>query len=268
MAQLTNHPELFGKASINIDVQGENLSFKHMKLDMDGKASSFDFMGYTYKDVEVDAIIKNQQILGTLDIIDTNINLAFDGKIDLSENIPSYAFTAKIEHLRPNQLQLLKRDSSASLSSEVTFNFKGNSLDNIIGSASMTNFHFVELDRDVEIHNIDFTAYTVGKDKTMSLKTENIDLQIIGQFSFEDIGPSFSYVVHKWLPSAFEVSPVKPKTLEQFTLNLEAYRFSGFSSIFVPAITFENDLIIDLSYNSEMEEIDLYSSSKLSLIHI
>ncbi len=261
LGQLTNQPELFDKASINMDVKGEHLSFKDMDLEIDATASSFDFKGYTYKDVKVDAIIAKQIILGTLDILDTNVNLAFNGKIDLSKDIPHYEFTSAIEHLRPKQLHLLDRDSSASLTTQVAFNFRGNSLDNILGSASLSEFQFVEFGKEVKIHNVDFTAYTSGKDKTLSLKSENIDLQINGEFSFEEIGPSFNHVIYKWIPSAFNGPPEKPKSLERFTMNLNATRFSGFSSIFVPGVTFKKDLKIDVSYDSELEEIDFVSSS-------
>lgn len=261
LAQLTNQPELFDKASIDIDVKGENLSFDEMDLEVDGTASAFDFKGYTYKNVKVDATISKKIILGTLDIIDTNLNLAFNGKIDLSKEIPQYEFTSDINHLRPKQLHLMERDSSASLTTQVAFNFRGNSLDNVLGSASLSNFEFLEFEKEVKIKNIDFTAYTFGKDKTMSLKSENIDLQINGEFSFEEIVPSLNFVMYNWIPSAFDGKPEKPKSLERFTMNLDATRFSGFSSIFVPGITFKKDLKIDLSYDSEKQEIELASSS-------
>lgn len=267
LAELTNKPELFGKTSFDIDVKGENLSFEELDLALFGTASSFDFMGYRYTDVKIDAAVHEKVISGMLGIADTNLNLAFDGKIDLSHKIPKYEFTSDIGHLRPKQLKLLDRDSTASLSTKVIFNFQGSSLDNILGRAALENFHFIENERVVDLKQVDFTAYTIGQDKLLSIKSDNIDLQINGQFYLEDLVESFNHVIYKWLPSAFATPPVKPNSVEKFNLVLKASRFSGFSSIFVPQITFENDLFINLTYNSETEEIDVISnSSKMNIV--
>ena len=267
LAQLTNKPDMLGKASINIDIEGQNLDFETINTKLKGTASAFDFMGYTYKNIRVDGAIRDQQLLGTLDIIDTNVNLGFNGKIDLSNDIPRYEFTSKIEHLRPKQLHLMDRDSSASVSTLVEFNFQGSSLDNVLGRVGLKDFHFVEGTNNVNLKKVDFVAFTQGKNKTLNLKSDNMELQITGEFYFKELIQSFNNVIYQWLPSIFTSPPKKPESVENFHMVLNASHFSGFSSIFIPQVTFKNDLFIDLSYNSITNEISLQStSSDMSIV--
>ncbi|MFT6324039.1 MAG: hypothetical protein ACJA2N_000458 [Salibacteraceae bacterium] len=261
LAQLTNKPKLFDKASIDIDIKGKGLDFKCIELNVAGDASAFDFMGYRYKDINIDASISKKVIAGILNVADTNVNLAFNGRIDLSDNVPKYEFVSTIEHLKPKQLHLMERDSTASLSSKVTLNFQGSNLDNILGSAKLENFHFEENGEEVDLQKVDFIAYTIGEDKMLSLRSENLDLQINGKFLFIDILPSLNHVIYPWLPSIYAKKPQKPSTVQNFELILKAHEFSGFSSIFVPQVTFEKDLFIDLKFNSEAQEIIIESNS-------
>tara|TARA_R110002050_G_scaffold221792_2_gene357664 strand:- start:28932 stop:33419 length:4488 start_codon:yes stop_codon:yes gene_type:complete len=267
LASMTNLPEIFGKTSIDVEVVGDHLDFENMDLKLKGKATKFDFKGYTYTNLTTDLTIKDEKISGVLSVLDTNLNLQFDGSISLHQSEPIYQFSAKIDHLRPNQLHLLDRDSSASLSTEVIFNFQGNSLDNIIGRAGLHNFEFSEYDEKVELKTVDFLGFTSGKDKTLSLHSDNIDLQITGQFYLEELLQSLNHVVYKWLPSIYKGSQLKPQSVENFRLVLHAHRFSGFSSIFLPQITFKNDLNLELGFNSEIEKIDLIvKSSNMNLM--
>ena len=266
LAQISNKPGLLGKASIDITVEGENFDFETMDLEVKGQASRFDFMGYSYNDIKVDMVIKDQAIFGLLDVVDTNLNLAFDGKISLKGDIPRYEFVSTINHLRPKQLHLLERDSSATLSTEVIFNFQGNSLDNIIGRAGLRNFEFTEYEETVVLEQVDFLGFTTGKDKTLSLTSDNINMQITGEFYFKELVKSLNHVIYKWLPSIYEKPQLKPESVENFHLVMDAKKFSGFSSIFIPQVTFTKDLNIDLSFNSELEKIEvLVKSSKMNL---
>lgn len=261
LGELTNNEKLFGKTSIDIDVKGENLNFDDLNLQVYGSASKFDFLGYPYTDVKLDGTILKKVISGTLDIIDTNVNLSFDGKIDLFNAIPRYEFVAKIAHLKPKQLHILDRDSSATLDTKVIFNFKGSNLDNVLGRAGLEDFHFVENGKPVHLKKVDFTAYTSGKDKSLELESDNINLEITGQFKFNKIVQSFNHILYKWIPSIYASPPIKPKEIQNFHLVMQADKFSGFSAIFIPQVKFEKDLFIDLDYNSVNEEILLKSNS-------
>lgn len=261
LARIMNQHKLLGKVSMDIQVEGENLVFEKMNIKVKGSANRFDFMGYTYTQLSVDAAIKEQTISGILDVIDTNINLAFDGSIALGGEVPRYEFKSTIEHLKPKQLHLLEKDSSATLSTEVLFNFQGNSFDNILGRAGLRNFEYIENGKKVNLEKVDFIGFTIGKDKTLALSSDNMNMQITGEFYFKELLQSLNYVAYKWIPSIYSKPQIKPESVENFHLILKAKKFSGFSAILIPDVTFEKDLDIDFSFNSEDEKIELYAKS-------
>ena len=261
LGHISTHPELLGRASLDIKIKGQNLDFESADLTVKGHATRLDFNGYKYTNVSIDAAIKDQAITGLFSVVDTNLNLSFNGEINLKSEIPRYKFTAEIGHLRPNQLHFMERDSSASLSTSVVFNFQGNSLDNILGRAGLRNFNFVENNKSVHLDKVDFLGFTTGKDKTLALTSDNIELQITGEFYFQELVQSLNYLLSKWLPSIYDVPPIKPTSVENFHLVLNAHKFSGFSAIFIPQVTFDNDLKIDFKFNSELEQINLEASS-------
>ena len=267
LGQLTKLPKMFNKLSVDMKVKGEELDFETMDLKLKGNLTKFDFMGYRYRDIDIDGVILDQTLEGIVQVADTNVNLSFEGAIDLQDEVPLYKFNAKIDHLRPKQLHLLDRDSSASLSTEVIFNFQGNSIDNVLGRAGLRNFRFYELDNTVRLDTVDFLGFTTGKDKTLSLTSDNIDLLITGEFYFEDLLQSMNYVTYKWFPSIYSQPQSKPSTVENFSLSMNARKFSGFSSIFIPQITFEDDLKIEFNFNSEQEEIDFEVESSNMAIY-
>jgi len=261
LAEITGNKKLFNLTTLNIFVEGEQLDFKTMKLKADGTASRFDFMGYTYTDIALDAGIENQTISGFLSIADTNINLEFDGSIALNEDLPKYQFKASIEHLRPKQLHLLERDSSASLSTQVNFNFKGNSIDDVVGHAGLTDFYFVENGEEVILKRVDFLAVTDGRDKTLALTSDNINLQITGEYYFAEVFQSLNYMTYKWLPTVYSEPQIKPESIQKFELDLKAKDFSGFSKIFVPQVSFDKDFNVHMTYDSEKENLTISTSS-------
>jgi hypothetical protein len=261
LARIMNQYKLLGKVSMDIQIEGENLDFDKMTLKVKGNASRFDFMGYKYTKLSVDAAIKDQTITGILDVIDTNINLAFDGSIALGGDVPRYEFKSTVQHLKPKQLHLMEKDSSSTLSTEVLFNFQGNSFDNILGRAGLRNFHYKENGKEVTLEKVDFIGFTIGKDKTLALSSDNMTMQITGEFYFRELLQSLNYVTYKWLPSMYSEPQIKPESVENFHLILKAKKFSGFSAIFIPGVTFEKDLNIDFSFNSDDEQIQLYAKS-------
>ena len=261
LAEITGDEKMFNKTSFNMFVEGSQLNFNTLDLKANGTASRFDFMGYTYTDIILDAGIIDKTISGKLSVADTNLNLTFDGSIALNEDLPKYQFKASIEHLRLKQLHLMDRDSSASLTTEVNFNFKGNSLDNFVGHAGLSDFYFIENGNDVTLKRVDFIAVTDGKNKTLALTSDNINLQITGEYYFGDAIQSLNYMTYKWLPSIYNEPQTKPDNIQKFKLELHTKEFSGFSSIFVPQVSFKDELDLYINYNSELETLDIKSNS-------
>ncbi len=82
--------------------------------------------------------------MGKLHIKDDVLVLDFDGKVDFESEIPEFDFVAGVHHADLFKLDLLHRDSSLTLSSQLAVKFKGIDPDNIKGTISITQTSYVE----------------------------------------------------------------------------------------------------------------------------
>ena len=80
--------------------------------------------------------------MGAIAINENNIKLNFDGSVDLRKAEPVFNCTAAIENLHLANLNLIKRDSSSSISALIRMNLSGNDIDNLNGMMHVSDLSY------------------------------------------------------------------------------------------------------------------------------
>ena len=104
---------LIGKMSLIAEVDGQGFTLEKINTSLKGNVSKYQYKGYTYNDIDVNGIFKNQNFDGSLVSRDKNLRMNFQGLADLSSEIYKFDFIADLDYSDFNKLNLFKRDSIA-----------------------------------------------------------------------------------------------------------------------------------------------------------
>jgi hypothetical protein len=180
---------LIGQLSFEGEVKGEGFKLGDINTSLIGIVSKHQYRGYTYRGVQIDGLLKNKLFNGHLTMSDSNISIDFTGLADLSTDVYKFDFNLKVDKLDLKTLHLFERDSISIIKGDIDVDLSGNSLNNIIGSASFKNATYTN---EYKAHA--FENFLVKSERQEELRTltfssaDIINGQIKGVFKFEDLG--------------------------------------------------------------------------------
>ena len=257
--------DILGKLNMSARVNGtgvdENLSAKLI-----GKIQSIEINQYSYNDIELNGTWDKSKFLGDFHIKDDNIKLDFDGELDFRKDLPKFKFEAALADAKINQLNWMKRDSSAVLSSNVLIRSEGNSINNILGRVALDHFEFHEKEKDLVLKKIELLAFSTPDGKVLGFESDHVTSSISGKFDSRKLPGNFEYMLYKILPSFFDSPPAIPDSTQQFDFKLKVKELGDFAKLFIPGV--ENidqlDMTASLDARDNFLEIDLLAN-KLQL---
>lgn len=254
------HQKDLSTMSFHGEVNGKGFKAKTLTASLDGSIESLVYKDYDYKDILVNGIISKEMFNGTLSIKDTNFILDLDGLIDISKEIPEFNFDAQVLKMNLKDLNLLK--DSIYFHGNLNFNFKGNNIDNFLGTAKVFDASIYKYGERIAFDSLIVHSRVNEQNKILQVESNEFDGVLIGNFSIIDLPSSFQTFLHKYYPSYIKPSSNTVEN-ENFsfvitTRNVSEYmdlfynKLSGFnySSINGRINTTENllDLNVDIPY--------------------
>jgi len=113
--------ESLGKVTLNTTINGKGTTLKTGNSSLKGVIKDFQYKGYTYNIITLDARIKDSQIVGTIDVDDPNAHLQYDGTLILGMENSTFNFAMNIDTINLHTLNLYQDEIS--LSGEIESNF-------------------------------------------------------------------------------------------------------------------------------------------------
>lgn len=88
-----------GRLSLTTDIKGIGDNMQTAGGKLSSTIASFQYNGYDYRNIEIDADLSLKRIQGTLAINDENISLTYEGELDIEGNIYKADFISQIDTL-------------------------------------------------------------------------------------------------------------------------------------------------------------------------
>lgn len=132
----------FGPMSFEGYVNGKGFKLKKISTSLEGVITKQVFKNYTYSNIEVNGVLMDKLFNGNLHVKESNLHLDFMGLADFSSKTHQFDFKASIHHADLYALNLLKRDSIATLKGILDIDLSGNTIDDIKGQASFKEFAY------------------------------------------------------------------------------------------------------------------------------
>ena len=192
-----------GKVSLNIQVEGSGFKLDEMKETASGTISQLEFKGYNYRNLVLNGKMEKGLFNGTLSVHETNLDVDFDGSVDLRGKIPEYNFVATVGYMNLDNLKLVEEGKEQRLRTKLSINASGNSLQTLEGSIIIRDTYYyyektLYYERDISV-----TTFGFGKGRTIYVRSDLLDGEISGVLDLKNIIPSMQTFLAQYVPSAY-----------------------------------------------------------------
>ncbi|MGB0885661.1 MAG: translocation/assembly module TamB domain-containing protein [Chitinophagales bacterium] len=172
--------ELIGKVTLNTSLKGKGVKLNTLDASLKGNIEQITLKGYDYKNIIVDGSVKDNFFEGNVKIDDENLKMDFNGLVDATNQIPVFDFSSTVDKIDLKALNIAKQDYT--LSGKIKSNFSANNIDNILGDLEIKDLSILSKGDTFNLNTVVLSSTNFNKEKQLSLKTENVDLNISGKY--------------------------------------------------------------------------------------
>lgn len=248
-----------GRVSLNAKIAGKGFELNNLDANLEGQVSRLEVRQYDYTNLKVTGNIRKKLFNGALTVTDPNLSFDFDGSIDFNARLPVYNFNAIVHEAKIAKLHLADRDTSASLSAELTMNMSGSNVDNMQGTLMAEDVHYSELSKTVTAGKL-FIESKLGDQRSLTLESDFADAYMRGHYSLSDLGNSVRWVIASYFPSIG--GKVRWPSDQQIAFRFETGETEKLTDIFAPQVHISAGTVAEGSLNTDRQDIRLQISSK------
>ncbi|MDY8138437.1 translocation/assembly module TamB domain-containing protein [Aquimarina sp. 2201CG5-10] len=246
--------ESLGNAAFDIQVDGNGFTLKDLDTKIEGYITKLEFNGYNYTNLTVIGNLKDPVFDGKLTIYDPNVQFAFNGVADLSEEINNYDFVAKVDHIDFNKLKLFTRDDISVFNGDVIMNMKGTGINDLFGTISFEKTLYKNQNASYYFEDFDITSSFDDEGvRTITMNSPDIiDGNVKGVFRFENVYDLFRNSIGS-LYTNFEPTEITDNEFMEFNFNI----YNKIVDVFFPDIQFAPNTFIKGKVESNDSEFKL-----------
>lgn len=250
-----------GKVSLNLDVDGKGFSEKYLNTVIEGSISQMDYNKYTYSNLVLNGNFKSGLYKGQVIVNDPNLNLNFDGLVDLSKKESRYDFNINVENANLKKLNFMK-DSISKFKGDLIVNLSGSTIDNLKGDVFINKTTYQNTKATYFLDDFNVNS-SFDKNQVRTISFNSVDIvkgEIVGKYQFNQL----QNLVANSLGSLYaNYHPIKVKK-DQF-LKFNFIIFNKIIEIFYPEISIATNTIVKGTINSDNQEFKLnFNSPKIS----
>jgi len=259
MGKLWNlNPDL-GKVSLKTKVDGHGFELNNIEANLEGEVSQIQLYKYNYSNIRLNGHLAKKLFTGELAISDPNLDMDFEGEVDLRPELPIYNFNSSIRKARLAKLNLLKRDPSAEFSAEVAINMMGNNIDNAEGTIQLEDVVYRENDKEVRSDRVFLESKIEGR-RELNFESDFADAQVVGKYTLTDLPAATRQIISKYIPATFKAPKVVPKD-QDITFRAEVKRTQQLFDIFYPTLSIAKGTTVEGAINSNTDNFSLLFKS-------
>lgn len=231
IGRLLGNKEL-GRTTFAANIKGKNFEYADLNERLDGKVSYIWFKNYRYTNIDVDGIFNRKLFQGKVVVDDRNLDLNFNGSIDLNPALPVFNFVANIRTANLHKLNFAK--DTLQVDANFVAQFSGNDLDNIQGNVFVDKIRLNNPKNSITVDSISLVANGVGQSRSLTIRSDILDAGIKGDYDLATLPAYFIATARQYVPS-LTLSHRRPEN-QDFELSLRIKYFEPLSLLFAPDI--------------------------------
>lgn len=210
----------YGNARFSINIDALRPVNGHFSGQIEANILNFDYLNYNYKNLLFSGAFEKNGFDGKIHIDDPNGYLLAEGRfLDRGKN-SVFNFTADIKHFRPDSLHLTQKYEAPDISFSMNADFTGNNIDNIEGEIQVDSLSFITTPSAFYLDNLLITASGEKSDRKLQIKSDLVNGEINGAYSFKTIVPVFLNTLQNHIPSLVKSNRKKQWKKEENNFSL------------------------------------------------
>lgn len=191
----------FGRVKFNISLDTQSPVNGSLFGKIDAKINEFNYKSYRYENTQLSGSFKENGFNGVVNIDDPNAKVRAEGLFEHRGKNSVFNFTARMENVRLDKLNLTNKYESPELSLAVNADFTGNNIDNIEGSVTVDSFSFKTTPKNFFLKQLKVVASGYDNSRKLSVSSDIINGEVNGTYSFTTIVPSLMNTFKGYLPA-------------------------------------------------------------------
>ena len=251
-----------GPISLSAKVDGKTIG-KKLDAKIDGLVKDIVVNGYTFKNINVEGDVTESKFNGSFNVDDPNLKLGFLGKIDYSDKIPVFDFTADVSNAKLQNLHMNSNDSMASLSFLLSARITGDDLNNMFGKLELFSLNYISSKVRT---NLGYTIVESIKNTEgltdIKLSSEIMDAHLKGKIQFDKILSVFDDIVQQYastvhLIPAVDIKTSLPDLNDNWNLSIAMKNMDPITDEFIPGFKIEKGTEFIASVNSKEHKLNI-----------
>ena len=247
-----------GNVSFSFNTQGTKRENSTLQGTIEADITDFQLNNYTYRDIQFGGKYDGKGFDGKVDMQDENIDAHFAGKIDLTQKLPVFDFSLAVNNTNLNALKITDRYPGAILSFSGKTNIVGNSLDNINGFVRFENIKFTNLNKTLNVDQIQIVSQTETDKTNLIVNSDFINGSLNGNFKYRTLGHTVNKIIQNYLPSlaALDKKAIE-KSSNHINIDFKLSNTKVISNVLVLPYTLEGVSVIKGFIDEKSNKIDI-----------
>lgn len=175
-----------GNISMNGELKGSGFTIENADILVNAEIDQLQVGNYNYTNMYTNATLSQEFFSGHFQIDDPNLNLNIDGELNLEDNINKFDIAGQVDYAQLQELRLTK--DTAFVRGKLDLDFTGFGLDDIEGTASLTNGYVFYKDDSLKVTQFDFSSKKDSLHRTFDVHSSDyLNFHADGNFQFEKI---------------------------------------------------------------------------------
>lgn len=253
IGSLVNDNKL-GHISANLNVHGSSKD----NFAAQGRVYDFDYNGYKYRSLNLNATYRNKRLEGKANIDDPNVQLTAIGTFVNNGAKPNLQLKANIAHFEPNTLRLTDKWQQTAFAANIACDIKGSDINNADGSIELHDFAMRGPETEYSINNVSVkTGYNNGN-HFLDVDSDFGTIDINGHFSYNTIVRSVLNMVAAKLPTIPGLTHKPQREFNDFTLNASLNSTEWMNRLLGIPLEIHRPLNISGEIDDKNEKINLW----------
>ena len=243
-----------GHVSANLNIHGTSMD----NLAAAGRVYDFDFNGYKYHDIQLNASYRNKVVEGKIGIDDPNADIDVNGLLNIASKTPLLKVEASVNNFAPHALGLTPKWQSTAFAANINCDIKGNNINNANGMVEVSNFKMQSPENEYALNNVTVKTGFEGENHYLNLESDFGTVNINGQFNYNTIARSVLNMVASKLPTIPGLTRQPQKEHNDFTINASISDTQWMKNLLGIPLEIHRPLNINGELDDKREKIDLW----------
>lgn len=253
IGSLVNDNKL-GHISTNLNVHGSSKD----NFAAQGRVYDFDYNGYKYRSINLNATYRHKRLEGKANIDDPNVQLTAIGTFVNNGAKPNLQLKANIAYFEPNTLRLTDKWQQTAFAANIACDIKGSDINNADGSIELHDFAMRGPETEYNINNVSVkTGYNNGN-HFLDVDSDFGTIDINGHFSYNTIVRSVLNMVAAKLPTIPGLTHKPQREFNDFTLNASLNSTEWMNRLLGIPLEIHRPLNISGEIDDKNEKINLW----------